>query len=60
MGTSCSYEYLHKFDLVKAEQHRVLGENVQAMNIMTNYCRSKEHEFLNEEALANELAAKFI
>ncbi len=23
--------YLHKFDLVKAEQHRVMGENVQAM-----------------------------
>ncbi|MUH01793.1 AAA family ATPase [Scytonema sp. UIC 10036] len=52
--------YLHKFDLVKAEQHRVLGENVQAMEYYDKaIAEAKEHEFLNEEALANELAAKF-
>ncbi|MDZ7963113.1 MAG: AAA family ATPase [Aulosira sp. DedQUE10] len=52
--------FLHKFYLVAAERHRVLGEHIQAMD---NYDRAielaKEHEYIQEEALANELAAKF-
>ncbi|MBD2386944.1 hybrid sensor histidine kinase/response regulator [Cylindrospermum sp. FACHB-282] len=52
--------YLHKFDLVKAEQHRVIGENLQAMEYYDKaIAEAKENEYLNEEALANELAAKF-
>lgn len=52
--------HLHKFYLVEAERHRVLGENVEAMD---NYDRAiaiaKENQYINEEALANELATKF-
>ena len=52
--------HLHKFYLVEAERHRVLGENIEAME---DYDRAialaKENEYVNEEALANELAAKF-
>ena len=52
--------YLHKFYLVEAERHRVLGESVQAMNYYESaIAKAKENEYLNEEALANELAAKF-
>ncbi len=52
--------FLHKFYLVEAERHRVLKQNVEAME---NYDRAislaKQNEYINEEALANELAAKF-
>ncbi|MEZ2232933.1 AAA family ATPase [Microcoleus sp.] len=52
--------YLHKLYLVDAERHRVLGQNMEAID---NYDRAiklaKENEYINEEALANELAAKF-
>ncbi|QIR38733.1 AAA family ATPase [Tolypothrix sp. PCC 7910] len=52
--------FLHKYHLVAAERHRVMGEDIQAID---NYNRaielSREHEYLQEEALANELAAKF-
>jgi len=52
--------HLHKSYLVEAERHRVLGENVEAMD---DYDRAisiaKENEYVNEEAIANELAAKF-
>ena len=52
--------FLHKFYLVEAERHRVLGENVEAMeNYDKAIAGAKEHEYLNEEALAYELAAKF-
>ncbi|MEG4210801.1 AAA family ATPase [Microcoleus sp. S13_B4] len=52
--------FSHKFSLVEAELFRSLGENVSAME---TYDRAiflaKENDYLNEEALANELAAKF-
>ncbi|MEG4351695.1 AAA family ATPase [Microcoleus sp. LAD1_D3] len=52
--------FSHKFSLVEAELFRALGENVSAME---TYDRAiflaKENDYLNEEALANELAAKF-
>ncbi|MEG4584348.1 AAA family ATPase [Microcoleus sp. MOSTC5] len=52
--------YLHKWYLVEAERHRVLGNKAEAIE---HYDRAiqlaKENQFLNEEALANELAAKF-
>jgi predicted ATPase/signal transduction histidine kinase/CheY-like chemotaxis protein/tRNA A-37 threonylcarbamoyl transferase component Bud32 len=52
--------YLHKHYLVEAERHRVLGENVEAMDAYDNaIALAKKNEYLQEEALANELAAKF-
>ncbi len=52
--------YLHKFYLIEAERHRVLGNNLEAMEFYDRaIAGAKEHEYINEEALANELAAKF-
>ncbi|MEG4211825.1 AAA family ATPase [Microcoleus sp. S13_B4] len=52
--------YQHKYDLVEAEKARVLGQKEKAMD---DYDRAiagaNEHEYLQEEALANELAAEF-
>ncbi|MBW4562064.1 MAG: AAA family ATPase [Mojavia pulchra JT2-VF2] len=52
--------YLDKWYLVEAERHRVLGNKAEAIE---HYDRAialaQENEYLNEEALANELAAKF-
>lgn len=51
--------YLHKYDLVEAERYRVLGQYLEAME----YCDraiagAKENEYIQEQALSNELAAK--
>ena len=52
--------YSHKYYLVEAEKHRVLGHELKAMDLYDRAISlAKEHEYLNEEALANELAAKF-
>ncbi|MEG4944015.1 AAA family ATPase [Microcoleus sp. F4-D5] len=52
--------HLHKFYLVEAERHRVLGEKTKAIDCYDRaIALAKEHEYLNDEALANELAAKF-
>jgi predicted ATPase/signal transduction histidine kinase len=52
--------YQHKYDLITAETARILGNHLQAIE---NYDRAisgaKENGYLSEEALANELAAKF-
>ncbi|MEH2108802.1 trifunctional serine/threonine-protein kinase/ATP-binding protein/sensor histidine kinase [Nostoc sp.] len=52
--------YLHKYYLVEAERHRIGDQYIEAME---SYDRAislaKKHEYINEEALANELAAKF-
>ena len=52
--------YLHKFNLVEAEKYRVLGKNYEAGYWYDCAISvAKENEYLQEEALANELAAKF-
>ena len=52
--------HLHKFYLVEAERHRVLGEKIEALEMYDKaIALAKENKYLNEEALANELAAKF-
>ncbi len=52
--------YQHKYDLVEAEKARILGHNWQAMELYDQAIRgAKEHQFIHEEALANELAGKF-
>ncbi|MEH2459098.1 trifunctional serine/threonine-protein kinase/ATP-binding protein/sensor histidine kinase [Nostoc sp.] len=52
--------FQHKFDLVEAERHRVLGEKMAAMELYDRAIfLAKENEYIQEEALSNELAAKF-
>ncbi|MBW4625337.1 MAG: AAA family ATPase [Brasilonema octagenarum HA4186-MV1] len=52
--------HLHKFYLVEAERHRVSGKNLKAIDYYEKaIALAKQNEYLNEEALANELAAKF-
>ncbi len=52
--------HLHKFYLVEAERHRVLGEKIAAIEMYDKaIALAQENEYINEEALANELAAKF-
>jgi predicted ATPase/class 3 adenylate cyclase len=52
--------HLHKFHLVEAERHRIQGLEVKAMDCYDKAISlAKEHEYINEEALAHELAAKF-
>jgi PAS domain S-box-containing protein len=52
--------YQHKFLLVEAEKARVQGKKLQAIEHYTKAIKSAhENEFLQEEALANELAGKF-
>ncbi|MDY7002804.1 MAG: AAA family ATPase [Cyanobacteriota bacterium] len=50
----------HKYDLVEAEKARVLGEKWQASELYDKAISgAKENKYIQEEALANELAAKF-
>ncbi|HLO88414.1 MAG TPA: AAA family ATPase [Nostocaceae cyanobacterium] len=52
--------HLHKFYLVEAEKYRVLGEYLAAIEYYDlAITTAKENQYLHEEALANELAAKF-
>ncbi|MEH1816567.1 MAG: AAA family ATPase [Nostoc sp.] len=52
--------HLHKWYLVEAERYRVLGEKAVASEYYDQaIALAKTHQFINEEALANELAAKF-
>ncbi|MDF0555158.1 trifunctional serine/threonine-protein kinase/ATP-binding protein/sensor histidine kinase [Kamptonema sp. UHCC 0994] len=52
--------HLHKWYLVEAEKYRVLGNKAEAIDFYDRaIAGAKENEYLNEEAIANELAAKF-
>ncbi len=52
--------HLHKYYLVEAERQRVLGKKYAAMEYYDKAISlAKENGYLQEEALANELAAKF-
>ncbi|NET28549.1 AAA family ATPase [Okeania sp. SIO1I7] len=54
------FTYQHKYDLVQAEYHRVLGEKLEAIELYDRaIAGAKVNEYIQEEALANELAAKF-
>ncbi|PSB53671.1 serine/threonine protein kinase [filamentous cyanobacterium Phorm 6] len=57
---SAPMNFQHKYDLVEAEKARVLGNTLAAMDLYDRAIKgTKENEYINEEALANELAAKF-
>ncbi|KOP25235.1 serine/threonine protein kinase [Hapalosiphon sp. MRB220] len=52
--------FQHKYNLVEAEKARILGEYWQAMELYDRAITgAREQEYIQEEALANELAAKF-
>ncbi|MEG4500669.1 AAA family ATPase [Microcoleus sp. F10-C6] len=52
--------YSQKFDLVAAEQHRILGEDRLAMDLYDRaIAQARKNHYINDEALACELAAKF-
>lgn len=52
--------YLHKFYLVEAELSSILNQNAKAIDYYDRAIElAKEHKYIHEAALANELAAKF-
>jgi predicted ATPase/signal transduction histidine kinase len=52
--------YQHKVDLIKAEKCRVLGQKKEAIELYDKAISgAKVNEYLQDEALSNELAAKF-
>ena len=52
--------YQHKYDLVRAEKARVLGQNWEAVEFYNRAINgAKDNGYIQEEALANELAAEF-
>ncbi|MGF1673473.1 MAG: AAA family ATPase [Rivularia sp. (in: cyanobacteria)] len=52
--------FQHKYDLVEAEKHRILDEKITAIELYEKaIAGAKANEYIQEEALANELAAKF-
>jgi predicted ATPase/signal transduction histidine kinase len=52
--------YQHRWELVEAERCRVLDKQLEAMELYDQaIAGAKENGYIQEEALANELAAKF-
>ncbi|WP_392479802.1 AAA family ATPase [Nostoc sp. C110] len=59
-ATHAPTNHLHRFYLVEAERCRILGQKLEAMDYYENsIAKSQENGFLQEEALAYELAGKF-
>ncbi len=57
---SCPQNFLHKYCLVAAEMARLSGRAAEAVELYDRAIASaKENEFLRDEALGNELAARF-
>ncbi|MGB3405687.1 MAG: AAA family ATPase, partial [Microcoleaceae cyanobacterium] len=57
---SAPMNHQHKINLVEAEKCRVLDKKLEAMELYDKAISgAKENKYLQEEALANELAAKF-
>lgn len=54
----CNYQ--HKYELVEAEKARVLGQSVEAMDLYDRAISlAQKNGYIQEAAIANELAAKF-
>ncbi|MEM9542315.1 MAG: AAA family ATPase, partial [Cyanobacteria bacterium P01_E01_bin.42] len=57
---SCSENFLHKYLLVEAEKCRCLGQKLEAIELYDRaIAAAKANEYIQDEALANELTAKF-
>ncbi|NET09756.1 MAG: GAF domain-containing protein, partial [Symploca sp. SIO2B6] len=60
LASHAPMNFKHKYDLVQAEYHRLLGNRMEAIELYDSaICGAKAHNYIQEEALANELAAKF-
>ncbi|XXX72920.1 ATP-binding sensor histidine kinase [Sorangium sp. So ce134] len=60
VADSCPENYLHCYQLIEAEKARVLGESTKAAELYDlSISNAQKGRFLNHEALALELAAKF-
>ncbi|MBW4508915.1 MAG: AAA family ATPase [Scytonematopsis contorta HA4267-MV1] len=52
--------FQHKYELVEAERYRLLGKKSEAIELYDSaIALAKQNQYIQEEALANELAAKF-
>ncbi|MFB2968320.1 AAA family ATPase [Aerosakkonema sp. BLCC-F183] len=59
-AASAPTNHLHKWLLVEAEKSRVLGQKLEAIELYDKaIAGAKENDYIQEQALANELAAKF-
>jgi len=57
---NCPDNFLHKYLLVAAQMARISGKELEAMDLCDHAIASaREQEFIQDEALANELATKF-
>jgi predicted ATPase/GAF domain-containing protein len=57
---NCEANFLHKYLLVEAEMARLAGKGEEAMALYDQAIESAhQHKFVQNEALANELAARF-
>jgi PAS domain S-box-containing protein len=57
---SAPTNFQHKYDLIAAEKARILGRTDEAMSLYERaIVGAKDNQFIQEEALAYELAAKF-
>ncbi|WP_299407775.1 PAS domain S-box protein [Acaryochloris sp. IP29b_bin.148] len=60
LAESAPMNFQHKYDLVEAEKNRFLNNKIEALELYDAAINgAKEHGYLQEEALANELVAKF-
>lgn len=60
LAQQCPVNYRHKYDLVEAERHRVLGQDTEAAGLYDRVIQqARDNEYLYDLALANELAARF-
>ncbi|MDJ0554014.1 MAG: AAA family ATPase [Microcoleaceae cyanobacterium MO_207.B10] len=57
---SCPENFLHKYYLVEAERAKITEKKLEAMELYDKaIVEAKENQYIQEQALANELAAKF-
>jgi predicted ATPase/signal transduction histidine kinase len=59
-ATHAPMNFAHRCELLRAEQHRLLGNRSEAMDAYDRaIAGARANEYLQEEALANELATRF-
>ncbi len=57
---SCPANFGHKYYIIEAELHAITGKRIEALQAFEKGIDlAKEHEYLLEEAIGNELCAKF-
>lgn len=57
---NCKANFLHKYLLIEAEKARVAGEDIRAMALYDQAIESaRDYNYLNNQAIANETAAKY-